>query len=284
MLDKNLLKNLKLIVFDLDGTLLNEQNEVGKESVRLINELKKLGLYFSIATGRLLSAFKSHAELINLKQPLISLDGCYISDLSGKVNLYQSCLKPKHVKKAIKLAEDNLMNIALCHADAIYYTDTNSAIPSITDKFGATFKEVESYDNYLSNTLEILITGDVKEYVKKVKEKFTFPYSIGLNAVYYKAHSHDVFNLEIKKKGSTKGTGLKRLTKYLKVKEHETAVMGDWHNDRSLFETDALKIAVANAVPEIKRMADFITERTNNEDAAAEFLTMVYEAKNKYGK
>ena len=54
---------------------------------------------------------------------------------------------------------------------------------------------------------------------------------------------------------------------------------GIWYNDRSMFETKALKIAVANAVEKIKGMADYITERTNDEDAAAEFLAMLLKAK-----
>ncbi len=55
--------------------------------------------------------------------------------------------------------------------------------------------------------------------------------------------------------------------------------MGDWYNDRSLFRTKALKIAVANAVDEIKLLSDHITKNTNNEDATAEFMEMVIEAK-----
>jgi 3-deoxy-D-manno-octulosonate 8-phosphate phosphatase KdsC-like HAD superfamily phosphatase len=46
-----------------------------------------------------------------------------------------------------------------------------------------------------------------------------------------------------------------------------------------LFRTKALKIAVANAVDEIKWMSDYITKRDNNEDATAEFLEMIIKAK-----
>lgn len=219
-----------------------------------------------------------HAETLKIEIPLITLDGCMIKTLNDKI-VFESYIKQKHIKKAIKLAEDNLMNIALCHADAIYYTEINSAIPDITDKFGATFEEVLSYDNYMDNTLEILVTGEFKENIKSVKEKLSYPYSLGLNSVYYKSHSHDVYNLEIRKHGSSKGKGLKRLTKYLRIKERETAVLGDWYNDRTLFETEAFKVAVQNAVPEIKSMSDYVTARTNNEDGTAEFLEMLLKAK-----
>ena len=278
MIDKNVLKTLKLVVFDLDGTLLNDRNEIGKDSIELVKKLQKAGVDFSIATGRLYSAMEQHAETLNLKIPLITLDGCLIQTREGKI-IFESCIKDKHTKKAIKLAEHNSMNIALCHADAVYYTEINSSVPLITDKFGAVFKEVQSYNNYLDKTLEILITGEFKENIRAVKEKLSFPYCWGLNSVYYKSHTHDVYNLEIRKHGSSKGTGLKRLTKYLRISETQTAVMGDWYNDRTLFETKAVKIAVQNAVPEIKRMADYITERNNNEDAASEFLELILKSK-----
>ena len=278
MIDKNILKKIRLVVFDLDGTLLNDKNEIGKDSIELVKELQNLGVRFSIATGRLFSAMAQHAQTLKIDLPLITLDGSMIKTLDDQI-VFKTCIKAKHIKKAIQLAEQNSMNIALCHADAIYYTEVNSAIPTITDKFGANFEEVESYDNYLDNTLEILITGNFKSSIKLVKEKLSFPFCWGLNSVYYKAHSHDVYNLEIRKRGSSKGKGLKRLTRTLGIKETETAVMGDWYNDRTLFETKALKIAVNNAVPEIKRMADFITNKNNNEDGSAEFLEMILNAK-----
>ncbi|MEE9429929.1 MAG: HAD hydrolase family protein, partial [Melioribacteraceae bacterium] len=80
-------------------------------------------------------------------------------------------------------------------------------------------------------------------------------------------------------KKCSKGSGLVQLTKHLKIKIKDTAVLGDWYNDRSMFETKALKIAVANAVEKIKNMADYVTERTNNEDGTAEFLSMLLKAK-----
>lgn len=72
---------------------------------------------------------------------------------------------------------------------------------------------------------------------------------------------------------------LLKLLKYLNINIKNSAVIGDWYNDRSLFRTKALKIAMANAVSEIKEMSDHITERTNDEDGTAEFLELVLKAK-----
>ena len=97
---------------------------------------------------------------------------------------------------------------------------------------------------------------------------------------FYKSHSHGgVYYLEVRKGGSSKGKGLKKLNKFLNISVKNTAVIGDWFNDRSLFETGALKIAMGNAVPEIKKMADHILTRTFHDDGTAEFLEMVLRAK-----
>ena len=108
----------------------------------------------------------------------------------------------------------------------------------------------------------------------------SFPYTFGIQSSYYKSQSQDgTYALEIRKMGSSKGEGLRKLVRHLKIKMHHTAVLGDWYNDKSLFDTDALKIAVANAIPEIKRMADLVTIRNNNEEGVAEFLKMLLHAK-----
>jgi hydroxymethylpyrimidine pyrophosphatase-like HAD family hydrolase len=150
------LKKLKLIVFDLDGTLLSDEGIVGDRTKTLIKELKKLDVSFSFATGRLHSAITALAGELNIKAPLISLDGSLIKSFPDNKVLYEYSLKKKHVLKAISFSEKCLLNIALCHGDAIYYTEQNSVIPRIMDKFGARYEEIPSYNGYIENTLEVV--------------------------------------------------------------------------------------------------------------------------------
>ena len=280
MIDKNKLKNIRLIVSDLDGTLLNNQALIGGESKKLIHELIKHEVQFSFASGRLHSALIHFAEELDLKIPLISLDGCMIkSHPEGKI-IFESFVKEKYIKKAIYLADKFLLNIALCHADAIYYTENNSIIPRIMDKFGAKYEEVDSYKNYSKETLEVVFASDYKDNLKYVKDKMNFPHSLGLSASYFKSQSHEgIYNLELRRQGSSKGKGLQKLINYLKVVPEESAVIGDWYNDVSLFETKAIKIALSNSVAEIKRMADLVMQRSNDQDGVAEFLELVLKAK-----
>ena len=118
--------------------------------------------------------------------------------------------------------------------------------------------------------------------VKYLRDKFSFPFTIGCSLSFFKSHTYeDIYYLEIRRSGSTKGKALTRLARHLKIDIENTAVIGDWYNDISLFETKALKVAVQNAVAELKYNADIVLEKTNNEDGVSEFLEALLKAKTK---
>ncbi|MFZ0455841.1 MAG: HAD family hydrolase [Ignavibacteriaceae bacterium] len=276
----NVLKKIKIVVFDLDGTLLADNGTIGEDTRTLIRKLKEYDVRFTFATGRLHSAITYMAEDLGLKVPLVSLDGSLIKSYPEGKTLFESFVKKKHVKKALDYVKQYTLNIALCHADAIYYTEENYIITQLMEKFGARYEQVDTYDDYFDKTLEISIAGDNKNFMKYIWERMSFPYSFGLKSSYFKSHRHDnIYYVEIRKKNASKGSGMLRLLKYLKLKPNEAAVIGDWYNDISLFKTKAYKVALANAVPEIKRMSDLITEKSNNEDGTAEFLEKLLKAK-----
>lgn len=276
----DLLKKLKLIVFDLDGTLLNDEGDIGRESMRLIKELGQTGVQFTFATGRLHSALVEYAEELNIRTPLISLDGALIKSYPDGKIIHQTFIKAHHIKKIITYSEQYLIKMAMCHADAIYYTEHNETIPDLIDKFGAKFLEIDSYDNIINGTLEIVMVSEYKEKLKFINKRLNFPYSIGLSTSYAKSHSNEnLYYLEVRRSGSTKGSGLKRLIRHLGINIKHTAVIGDWYNDLSLFQTDAVKVALSNAVPDIRGLANIVTAKSNNEDGVSEFLEMVLRAK-----
>ncbi len=274
------LKNIKLIVSDLDGTLLPDRGDIGTETKKLISQLQDCGVIFALATGRLHSAVTGIAGELSIKSPVISLDGSMIRSTKDGSRIYESFVKVKHVRRALRFAEEQLLNIVLCHDEAIYYTDRNSNMPMLSDKYGAKYKEVTSYDNYIKRTLEVVIYSDAANSIRYIRDRFLFPFSVGSSISFYKSHRQpNISFLEIRRSGSTKGKGLERLLKHLKIKPNHAAVLGDWYNDISLFETDAFKVAVANAIPEIRRMADMVTSKSNNDEGAAEFFQNVLKAK-----
>ena len=280
MFDLNRLKNIELVIFDVDGTLVNDEGQIGESSKDLIMKLKKLGVIFSFASGRLHSALVPLAEELRIYSPFISLDGSAIKSVESKQFVYRSFLKDKQVKKAISYSEQYLVKIALCHSEAIYFTEENSVIPKLMDKFGASYEQVKSYDDYTNETLEIVFAGDNKRAVEFIRDKLSFPFTLGISLSYFRSQTHEgIYYLELRRSGSSKRKGMERLLKHLNVKEQNTAVLGDWYNDLSLFESNALKITPQNGIAELKKSADYVLNKTNNEDGVADFLEALLKSK-----
>lgn len=176
MIDRKKFQRIKLVVFDLDGTLLNGEGKIGEENIELIRKLQKLGVKFSFASGRLHSSCVDYVAQLQIEFLLISLDGSYPDDNT----IFESSFPSRYVKKAIKLADHLLLKIVFWHVDAIYYTEDNSQLPRMFDKYGK-YEEVYSYDYYMSNTLELVVSGDYKQSMKAFANRMTFPYTFGLN-------------------------------------------------------------------------------------------------------
>ena len=160
---KDILKNIEVVVSDIDGTLLTDDGLLDKETMKLISKLPEYGVHFTVATGRLHSAIMGLAEDVGIDIPLISMDGALIKSHTDGTILFESFVKEKYVRKAIDLADSFLLNIALCHDDAIYFTERNSVIPQIMDKFGARYEEVLSYDDFCGSTLEVVFASDYRD-------------------------------------------------------------------------------------------------------------------------
>jgi Cof subfamily protein (haloacid dehalogenase superfamily) len=272
------LKRIKLVVSDVDGTLTTNDNEVGEITKDLVKKLKKKGILMTFATQRIHSSITDFAKELEIEIPMISINGALIQDVKGNA-LYKAVINPKYVNKALNFAENYFVRIALVHIDEIVYTESNSVLRDFMYRIGTNYVLVDSYKEYVNDVLEIIMMGNEKSLIKHIQKKLNYPFRFFVNAKYYRSSTRlGIYNLEIKKSGSSKLTGIKKLAKHLKCRKHEVAVIGDWYNDRELFEYGGLNVALQNAVAELKNNAHYITEKTNNEDGVGEFLQLLYDS------
>ena len=266
------LKDIKLIVIDIDGTLVDQHGEVGKKTLQLAKELKKHDIFCTLSSARSFH-FSSHiADDLDIDIPFVTLDGALIKSRKGEA-VYRGTIKDSFVHKAIALAEDNYGKITMCDEHNLFVTPNNSIVKEYT-KLSAPIKEISDFTG-VKDILEILIYCEDKASMKNIKHSFGFFEKRGVSLSVTKSPRNDYYLLTIKKKESNKLESVKKLVKHLGFSKKNVAVIGDWHNDMPLFDFGAYNIAVQNAIPELKRKADFVTNSTNNEDAVGEVLELV---------
>jgi Cof subfamily protein (haloacid dehalogenase superfamily) len=273
---KHQLKEIKLIVIDIDGTLVDVYGKVGEKSLQIAKELKKFGILCTLSSARSFFYSAHIAEELDIDIPFITLDGALIKDRHKNV-VYRGAIRDWVIQRAISLSELNYGKITMCDEHNLYITPRNAVIKEYT-RLSAPVKEVPDFNN-VNNVLEILIYCEDKSSVRAIKNKMNFPHSIGISVGVTKSPNNEYYLVTIKKKGSDKLKSVKRLVKQLKLKRKNIAVIGDWHNDMPLFDYGAFNIAVQNAIPELKRKADYVTKCTNNEDAVGEVLEMILKYK-----
>ncbi|TRZ64613.1 Cof-type HAD-IIB family hydrolase [bacterium] len=272
------LSKIKLVVSDVDGTLTNHENKVGEQTKELVKKLKDKGILFSFATQRIHSSIVGFARELDIKIPLITVNGALIRDAEGNT-IHKSLINPKHVKKALEYSEKYFVRVALCSNDEILYTEHNSVLKDFLYRLGTDYKLVDSYDSYVNDVVEIIMMGNEKVTVRYIQKRMKVPYMFFLRVKYFRSSTRlGIYNLEIRKSGTNKRTGVKILAKHLKVRKNQIATLGDWYNDRELFEYGGTNIALKNAVAELKNMAHYVTDRTNDEDGVGEFLKLLYDA------
>lgn len=271
------LKKIKLIATDVDGTITNKNNEIGEITKDIIKKLKRKNILFTFATQRIHSSVTKFVDELEIKIPVISANGALLKDYKG-FTLYKSTINPKSVKRALDFAEKYFVRVALCYNDEIVYTESNSVLRDYLYRLGTDYKLVDSYDNYMDDVIEIIMMGNEKNVIKHIQRKMNFPYKLYLKSKYFRSSTRlGIYNLEIKRSRTNKRTGLKRLVNYLNLRRNQVAVIGDWYNDRELFEFGGLNIALENAVAELKNKAHYITDRSNEEDGVADFLQLLYD-------
>ncbi|SLC89556.1 phosphatase yitU [Mycobacteroides abscessus subsp. abscessus] len=78
---------VKLIVSDMDGTLLNEKMMISQANADAIREAEKQGIPFMVATGRGFTEAKPLLEEAGLSCPIITLNGAQVYDEKGTIRL-----------------------------------------------------------------------------------------------------------------------------------------------------------------------------------------------------
>lgn len=273
------LREITLVVVDVDGTLTNNRDEIGMLTKEYVKKLSEKGVRFTFATQKIFSSVVHHARELGLEVPFISANGRLISDADNKI-LLESYIRPHHIIKAIKLAKYYNAKIALCNNNEIVYTEENSAITNLPHRIGTNFKLVDRLENHVNNIVEIIIVGYDRKIIRYIHKRMRFPFGWFVKSNYFRlSSSSGMYNLDIRKAGIDKKTSLIILARSLNLTKKDIAVIGDWYNDLELFSFGGLNVALKNAVARLKYLADYVIPKTNNEDGVGEFLKLLYDVK-----
>lgn len=96
----------KLIVTDMDGTLLGSDHEVTEENKKVLKEALDKGINVTVATGRMYSSAKSHISFLDSTTPIIACNGALIKDSITNEIIYSNHIDKEKSLKILKVLEE----------------------------------------------------------------------------------------------------------------------------------------------------------------------------------
>lgn len=261
---------IKLIVTDIDGTILPYDGVFRPAVLGCIKDLSQRGVKVVLATGRMHSSTTPIAQKLGLKNPIISYQGGLIKDINGKT-LYQSNLDKDIAKDVIKWARENNVHLNLYRDDKLYVECDDEIIQFyIKGKF--VDYTVCNFDELEIDNINKLLAVDIKdpelvtEWSHILQEKYPQLYIVKSSPYY----------CEIGSKGARKSKGVEFLRNYWNLKEDEVMTIGDQDNDIDLVQCGGIGVAMGNGTEKLKQCADYITDTVTNDGFVRAVEKFVY--------
>ncbi|MHB1346880.1 MAG: HAD family hydrolase [Candidatus Humimicrobiaceae bacterium] len=243
----------KLLVTDVDGTLLDAKSKLSELNKKAIRECMASGIKVTIATGKTIDSIRHLISELDLKLPQITMNGASIVTSSGEIiesikfprELYIDFLRDvrsKNYEPTVATSDGSIF--------CIKYVDNMKAMVDSGEKF----KIVEDLETpfFIDNTVSISVPMPVTDPMDPyIREKYGSKLLVVRSGEFF----FDCLNLN-----ASKGNALKKLLKTMGINKEEVVSFGDSHNDISLFNASGLKIAVKNSFPELLEIADIVTD------------------------
>jgi Cof subfamily protein (haloacid dehalogenase superfamily) len=256
------LSEVKLVVSDMDGTLLNPNSEVSSTFFNLFDELKKRNIHFVAASGR---QYQSILEKLNPIKNDISIiaENGGIMKFDNKEHILLK-LSKKDIKKAIKLLRKvDGAYIVLCGRKSAYIETSNE---DFIIKFSKYYTEYLIVDDLIKVTDDDFLKIAVYHY--ESSEKHILPEAISLKETLQVIVSGKNW-LDISHANANKAYALKILQETLGISQEETMVFGDYNNDLEMLKLAYFSYAMENAHPDVKKIARFSTKSNSEQGVEA---------------
>ena len=278
------MKDYKLIAVDLDGTMLNDELAVPERNLAAVDAFRARGGIFTVATGRSPGGVTRYLAALGLDKYPVKYAcnlGCTIIDAQSGESELLGFVKGDDAARLIRYAAPSCMLVQLYDENGFRIERKTpkteiycSTVGVEADEVGDLAAYSETSGNRVIKVLLILGESRVKSMIKKLEKEFPelqFVQSTAPLLAKLKDGDDDPTMIECLAKGADKGVALARIAAHYGVDISETIAFGDSFNDIPMIKAAGLGVAMGNARPEVKAVADVVAE-TNNADGVARII------------
>lgn len=257
----------KLLAFDMDGTILTSDKKITAATVAKLNELSRRGVYVAVSTGRALAELVEYKKEFQAVRYGIILSGGIVYDFAEEKVLANHPVEEDMIFKLIDagLAEDAMIHLLTLkesiasERDIARMSEVHMGVyQSMFDKICLRCDDFKKFvREHPGEVIKVDLYHTSIESRNRTVERIK---NYGLNLVF----AEDT-NLEASPKNISKGSGLRELCEILNIDVKDCVAIGDGPNDLEILQTAGVGVAMGNAIDEIKKIADYVTDDNDHD-------------------
>ncbi|MGL5716078.1 MAG: Cof-type HAD-IIB family hydrolase [Paraclostridium sp.] len=248
---------IKFIATDMDGTLLNSNNEIHEEFYNIFEKIEKENIIFAAASGRQYFNLEKRFETIKDRMMFIAENGTFVVYKGEEIFL--NALDRNKANELIEIGKTiKNSNVILCGKTSAYVECTDEDFIKEVEKYYEKYEVVENLSKVEDDILKVTICD--------------FDGSETNSSKHYEVYKDDLqvtvsgkIWLDITAKGVNKGVAIKALQDKLGFSYEETVVFGDYLNDLEMMGSGYHSYAMENAHDDLKKVARF-RAKSNDEN------------------
>lgn len=265
------LNKVKLIVTDMDGTLLDSNDQVDSIFFKLYKDIKQNDIKFVAASGRQYQSICNKLKNIKDEITIVSENGALVIDKGEELLFTKFPINSIKAILPIIKSIDNIQ-VILCGKSSAYIDSTDTHFNNIFSEYYKDFNKIDDLAKIENDDfMKIAIYHPIDS------ETFIYPKL---------KHLEDNFKIKVSGKhwvdislpDANKGYALSFLQKKWNITPEETMVFGDYNNDLEMLSLGHFSYAMANAHENVKTVANYIT-KSNDENGVSFILKKLLEAK-----
>lgn len=257
----------KLLAMDLDGTILDSRGVLREASIRALNRLREEGHVVSYATGRREYDMVNFQYLYDCTDYVILNTGSIIEQRPSKERFFERFVDPGTARQLIDACNANGWQLYVIIAEGFCLNIMTEGVAEYIGRTGVHPIMYSSPEDFDLTRIEGFMTARDSDAILDYIRAEDLPL--------------DYFNSEpgcydVIPRGVSKWNGIKTLAKHLDIPLENVVTMGNWLNDMEMVQGAGVGIAVADAAPELKEAADYVTPSTCDEDPILDVCREVF--------
>ena len=252
---------MKVIFFDIDGTLSNFEGVVPESAIQGIKKTQKAGNITALCSGRSESQIDADILAVGF-DAIVSAAGAHVS-VNGQT-IYESVIPPDKYESCLSLIQKDMPDLCVQTNEAVYVRE--DGYDKLVE-FTAGFAQDDRDPDEVVGNLKRLPT---LSGVANVQKMFYHRAPITVEEVNRRIGDYfmvtelsfgkpDPYCGEITVRGVEKSTGMDELMRYYGLSREDSVAFGDGPNDVDMMEYARIAVAMGNGRDEIKALADFVT-------------------------